>query len=160
MTDLTEIRLSRYFDAPPAEVYAAFVEPEQLAQWFGPLAYHCPVGDISVDARPGGHWRITMVANDDHEQRNPLDTTLIEVVPDELLVGYDTVTHFPGLPDGSTVTLSVEFRPEGRGTRLELRQGPFPDMIVGHATAGWGQSFHKLDGLLASPAQFRPGSSG
>ncbi len=159
MSELPEIHLSRYFDATPAEVYQAFVDPEQLAQWFGPLAFHCPVGDIDVDARPGGHWRLTMVANHDHDQRSPLDTTFVEVVPDQLLVGYELVTGFPGLPDGSKVTMTVELHPEGDGTRLELRQGPFSEAIVDHASAGWGQSFHKLDGLLATPAPFRPGGS-
>lgn len=159
MSELSEIHVSRYFDAPPAEVYQAFVQPEQLAQWFGPLAFHCPVGDIDVDPRPGGHWRITMVANHDHDQRHPIDTTFVEVVENQLLVGYEVVTGFPGLPDGSKVTMTVELHPEGDGTRLELRQGPFSDQMGAPAAAGWGQSFHKLAGLLASPAQFRPGGS-
>ena len=159
MTELSDIEISRYFDATPAEVYQAFIDPEQLGQWFGPLAYHCPVGEIDVDARVGGHWRLMMVANHDHDQRNPVSATLIEVVPDRLLVGYDIVRDFPGLEDGAKVTMSVELRPEGEGTRLELRQGPFPEMMIGHASTGWNQSFHKLDGLFASPAPFRPGSS-
>ncbi|MEZ5194198.1 MAG: SRPBCC domain-containing protein [Nocardioides sp.] len=118
------------------------------------------MGLIDVDPVPGGHWRLTMVANDDHERRSPLNTTLVEVVENQLLVGHEVVSGFPGLPDGSTVTLSVELHPEGDGTRLELRQGPFSEGMTGPATAGWGQSFHKLDGLLASPPQFRPGGRG
>jgi uncharacterized protein YndB with AHSA1/START domain len=156
---MTEVSISRYFDAPPALVYRAFVDPAHLAQWFGPLVFHCPVETIEVDARPGGHWRITMVNNDNPEWNSPIDTTFVEVIENQLLVGYDIAKGFPGIEDGTKLTLSLEFIEEGEGTRLELRQGPFPDPMSEMSSVGWGQSFHKLDGLLATPAQWRPGAA-
>lgn len=159
MTDTTyDVHISRYFDAPPAAVYRAFVEPEQLAQWFGPLVMHCPIDTIEVDARPGGIWKMTMVNNDNPEWRSPLNSTVVEVVENELLVGYEIAQGFPGMEDGTKITMSVEFHPEGEGTRLELRQGPFTEEMTELSTVGWGQSFHKLDGLFATPAKFRPGA--
>jgi uncharacterized protein YndB with AHSA1/START domain len=31
-----EITISRVFDAPPDLVYRAFVDPDQLCEWYGP----------------------------------------------------------------------------------------------------------------------------
>jgi len=156
MTDQSqEITISRYFDAPVSLVYRAFVDPDMLAQWFAPLTFHVPRDTISVDARPGGQWSMTMVNNDNAEWKSPINSTLAEVVENQLLVGYEITKDFPGIEDGTKITLSLEFAPEGNGTRLTLRQGPFPAELGEMSQTGWGQSFHKLDGLLATPEKFR-----
>ena len=51
--------------------------------------------------------------------------------------------------------LSIEFTPEGDGTRLLLRQGPFPELMREMSETGWSQSLYKLDALLHTPARFR-----
>ncbi len=164
MTDATapetyEVAISRYFDAPVNLVYQAFTDPEHLAQWFGPLMFSVPLDTVSIDPRAGGHWRMTMVGKDDTGWQSPIDATFTEVVENQLLVGYEVTTGVPGLADGTRLTLSIEFIPEGDGTRLELRQGPLPAQTREMAAVGWSQSFHKLDALLATPEKFRPGNN-
>ncbi|HEX2705220.1 MAG TPA: metalloregulator ArsR/SmtB family transcription factor [Candidatus Lustribacter sp.] len=160
MNDPTyEVCISRYFDAPPEMVYRAFVDPAQLAQWFGPLVFHVPASTVDIDARPGGHWRMTMVNNDDPQWQSPISSTFVEVVENRLLVGYELAQGFPGIEDGTKLSLSLEFLPDGDGTRLELRQGPFPEQLRTMSETGWGQSFFKLDGLLATPEEFRPSTT-
>lgn len=153
--DTYEVVISRYFDAPVEMVYQAFVDPEQLAQWFGPLAFHVPLDTVTIDARPGGVWQMTMVNNDNAEWKAPVSSTLVEVAENRLLVGYEVAQGFPDMLDGTKLTLSLEFRPEGNGTRLELRQGPFPEQMREMSETGWNQSLFKLAGLLATPARFR-----
>lgn len=156
MTDQAyEMTISRYFDAPPALVYQAFVDPAQMAQWFGPLTFHVPLDSIEVDARTGGHWKLTMVNNDHPEMASPVNSTLTEVIENELIVGVEIAKDFPGMADGTEITLRLAFTPEGDGTRLELRQGPFPEMMREMSETGWNQSLYKLDALLATPAKFR-----
>lgn len=150
-----EVTISRYFDAPPALVYQAFVDPEQIAQWFGPLAFHVPRDTVTIDAKTGGHWNMTMVGNDNPEWLAPVAATLVQVVENQLLVGYEIAKDFPGMADGTKMSLSIEFLPEGSGTRLEIRQGPFPEQMKEMSEVGWNQSFHKLDALLATPAKWR-----
>lgn len=156
MTETTfEVNISRYFDAAPDLVYRAFTDPQQLAQWFGPLMFVVPTDTVDVDVRTGGHWRMTMVGKDNPEWRAPVNATFTEVVENQLIVGYETAESIPGIEDGTKMPLSIEFIPEGDGTRLELRQGPFPEEMREMSAVGWNQSFYKLDALLATPAKFR-----
>ncbi len=55
MTTTSEISISRIFDAPRELVYRAFVDPDQLCQWFGPEGFSVPYESVQIDARPGGY---------------------------------------------------------------------------------------------------------
>jgi uncharacterized protein YndB with AHSA1/START domain len=135
---VTELRITRVFDAPRAAVYRAFVDPDQLASWFGPVGWSVPRDSVSVDAVTGGHQRLTMVNDEDPAQRSPVDATFAEVVENELLVG-----------EAAGLRLRIEFHDEpGHRTRLILTQGPYPADVEGQAREGWSSSFTKLDKLL------------
>jgi hypothetical protein len=55
----------------------------------------------------------------------------------------------PGVDGTLKATLRLEFHDEGAGkTRLELRQGPFPQDLGDQTKSGWESSFTKLDALL------------
>jgi uncharacterized protein YndB with AHSA1/START domain len=155
MSDSYEVKISRYFDAPVDMVYRCFVDPQQLAQWFGPLQFVVPTDSVDIDARPGGRWRMTMVNKDDASQSSPVNSTFEEVIENELLVGYEIATGFPGVEDGTKITARFEFTAEGDGTRLNITQGPFPEFMQEMSATGWGQSLFKLDALLQTPAKFR-----
>ncbi|MBK5217948.1 MAG: SRPBCC domain-containing protein [Propionibacteriales bacterium] len=150
MTETYELVISRHFDAPRELVYKAFTDPDQLAAWFGPAQFSVPRDTVSVDARVGGHMRLTMVNNDNPSWTSPVDSTFVEVIENQLLVGYELVKGFPGMEDGTKLTLSLAFIDEDGGTRLELRQGPFPEELRDMSHEGWMGSFTKLDTLLAS----------
>ena len=62
-TTTHEISLTRVFDAPPELVYRAFVDPDQLCQWFGPEGFSVPYESVHVDARPSGYQRLVMVSD-------------------------------------------------------------------------------------------------
>ncbi len=145
-----EISISRIFDAPPELVYRAFVDPDQLCLWFGPLGYSVPCETVQIDARPGGFQRFIIISDDDPTQRSAVETTLTEVVENELLVSHDEITGIPGTTGTISARLRLEFHEEdgGRQTRLELRQGPFTVDMGDEAKTGWDGSFTKLDLLL------------
>jgi uncharacterized protein YndB with AHSA1/START domain len=146
MTDM--IAITRVFDAPRELVYQAFTDPDQLAQWFGPVGATVPRDTVEIDARPGGYLRFVMTVPDIN-LRNPVDTTFTEVIENELLVGEMQAEGVPGVDGTLRGTLRLEFHDEGAGkTRLELRQGPFAPEIGEQTKAGWESSFTKLDALL------------
>jgi uncharacterized protein YndB with AHSA1/START domain len=144
-----EIAISRIFNAPRELVYRAFVDPDQLARWFGPVGASVPRDSIEIEARVGGHMRFLMTMDDDPGFRNPIDATFTEVIENELLVGEMQAEGVPGVDGTLKATLRLEFHDEGAGkTRLELRQGPFAREIGDQTKAGWESSFTKLDALL------------
>lgn len=54
-----EIVISRVIDAPRTLVYAAWTDPDQIQQWFGPEGMVIETKEI--DLKPGGIWRFDMV---------------------------------------------------------------------------------------------------
>jgi uncharacterized protein YndB with AHSA1/START domain len=149
MTVSRDITISRIFDAPREIVYRAFVDPDQLCQWFGPVGYSVPYESVQSDARVGGHQRFAMINDDDPAERSNIDLTFLEVVENELVVGHQDVEGIPGTTGNVRLRLRLEFHEEPGGkTRLELHQGPFPEPIGEDSVKGWESSFTKLDSLL------------
>ncbi|MEJ7706538.1 MAG: SRPBCC domain-containing protein [Nocardioidaceae bacterium] len=145
----TELVITRVFNAPRALVYQAFTDPDQLAQWFGPVGCSVPRDTVEIDARPGGHHSYTMVNDEDPSFRSPVNATYTEVIENELLVGTEDWEGVPGMQDGGTMTLRLEFHDEDGKTRLVIRQGPYTEQMKDMARQGWESSFTKLDMLLA-----------
>lgn len=145
-----ELVIERVFDAPRELVYRAFTDPDQLAQWFGPVGFSVPRDSVEIDARVGGRQRLVMVNDDDPSWSSPVDAVFTEVVENELLVGTEEWEGVPGLQEAGTMSLRLEFHDEEGGkTRLVVRQGPYTSQMEGMARQGWESSFTKLDALLA-----------
>jgi uncharacterized protein YndB with AHSA1/START domain len=144
-----ELTMTQVFDAPRRRVYQAFVDPNRLAAWFGPVGYSIPLDTVDVDARVGGHQRFVMVSDQDPEFRSPVDATLTEVIENELLVGEETWTGSDDvMPAGTVLRLRLEFHEEFGKTRLLLWQGPYRSDILEMVREGWASSFTKLEALL------------
>jgi uncharacterized protein YndB with AHSA1/START domain len=52
------VRVERLVSGSPEEVFAACVEPDRLARWWGPAGFSAP--SIELNAREGGRYRIAM----------------------------------------------------------------------------------------------------
>jgi len=144
-----ELVITRIFNAPRELVYRAFTDPDQLAQWFGPVGFSVPRETVDLDVRTGGHQRFTMVSDQDPNMTSPVNARFTEVVENELIVGTEDWEGVPGQQESSGMYLRIEFHDEGGKTRLVLRQGRYTAEMVQMATAGWESSFTKLDTLLA-----------
>jgi uncharacterized protein YndB with AHSA1/START domain len=145
-----ELAISRVFNAPRELVYQAFTDPDQLAQWFGPVGFSVPRESVEIDPRPGGVERFVMVSDADPTMTSPVDAKFTEVIKNELLVGVEDGSA-GGPQTAGPMSLRLEFHDEPGGqTRVELRQGPFPGDVVNMAREGWLSSFTKLDKLLAT----------
>jgi uncharacterized protein YndB with AHSA1/START domain len=144
----TDLVITRIFDAPRELVYRAFVDPDQLSAWFGPVGFSVPRDSVDIDAKVGGHQRLTMVNDADPTQASPVDATFVEVIENELLVGEQDTSEVPGL-GGAVMRMRLEFHDEPGGrTRLVVTQGPYLREIVDMAREGWESSFTKLDKIL------------
>jgi uncharacterized protein YndB with AHSA1/START domain len=105
---MTEVTITRIFDAPRERVWAAWTDPAQIARWWGKRGWSTPPESVTLDVRPGGVFRLNSVNVEDGREM-PLETTYSEVVePERLSFGPATVT-FTDLGDGRT---EMTFRTE------------------------------------------------
>ncbi len=79
-----ELYLTRIYNAPVKQVWNAWVDPEQVAQWWGPRGF--TVTTKRKDVRVGGDWLYTMLGPD--AVVYPNHTKFLEVEPYKHLV-YD-----------------------------------------------------------------------
>lgn len=105
---------SRVFAASPEQVYAAFSDPRQLAQWWGPKDFTNTF--TTFDLRPGGAWIFTMHGPDGANYPN--ESEFVEVVPNERIVfhhyrmmhWFKMTMTFAAQPGGQTkLTWQMQF---------------------------------------------------
>jgi uncharacterized protein YndB with AHSA1/START domain len=76
------LEITRVFDAPRKVVFAAWTDPKQVAEWWGPKGFTNPVCEL--DVRPGGAILIHMRAPDGVVY--PMSGVYKEIVPPEKIV--------------------------------------------------------------------------
>jgi uncharacterized protein YndB with AHSA1/START domain len=139
-----EATLVRIFDAPRELVWRAWTEPEQLAAWWGPQGMNTPVESLEMDLRPGGAFRLTMVAANGAQFRSEM--RYHEVVPPERLVfGWDAQQ---GIGAGTVTVTMVDL-----GGRTELTNhfaGYSNRKIMLGARTGTNQQLDKLTRHLSA----------
>lgn len=108
-----EIAITRIYDAPVKRVWEAWVEPEQVAQWWGPRGF--TLTTKQKDVRPGGTWTYTMHGPDGVDWPNK--TVFLEVEPESLLV-YD---HGANDDHPALFRVKVRFTAMGDKTKMEMR---------------------------------------
>lgn len=102
------IVLSRRYDAPRELVWKAWVEPQQVARWWGPDGFRTTIHEM--DVRPGGVWRFIMHGPDGTDYDNLI--RYVEVVKPERLV----YTH-----EAPLFHVTVFFDDEDGKTRVRMR---------------------------------------
>ena len=141
-----EIVTVRDFDAPRERVFAAFIDPELIPEWWG-LRRQTTTVDV-MDVRPGGSWRF--VCHDPDGGEDGFRGTYREVTPPERLV---YTFEWEGMP-GHVLVETVEFEELSERTRVtttslfhtpEERDG----MLSGGMEIGLNESYEALDELLA-----------
>ena len=112
--DKTSLQIRRIYKASVAAVYAAWTDPAQMKQWMGP-SDDFGESEVTMDVRVGGRYRIVMHAPDGEVHR--VGGVFREIVPDKKL---SYTWAWESTPERESL-VTVEFRPAGQGTELELR---------------------------------------
>ena len=137
------VRIIREFDAPPAKVFRAHVEPELFVQWNFPEGF--TVTFDAFDCRTGGAYRITMSGPD---MSGSVHGSFHDVIPGERIVQ----TFSPDAVPDCVVLEKHVFEDLGDGrTRLTaqslVESFEYRDAFL---DAGLVEAYTRLDGLLAS----------
>jgi uncharacterized protein YndB with AHSA1/START domain len=95
---MSEITITRVFDAPRELVWRAWTEPERLATWWGKRGWNARLDSIVIEPRPGGLFRVTTINADGAEMTT--EGRVAEIVEPERLAFADggsvTLTELPG----------------------------------------------------------------
>ena len=127
MTDRNVVHASftveRVYAAAPARVFAAFADPEKKKRWFkGPEEWGPP--DQKYDFRVGGEEH--SIGGPPGDPPHRFYNRYLEIIPDARIVYAYWMHH--GAPLASASVATLEFRPEGAGTRLVVTEmGAFLD---------------------------------
>lgn len=142
-----KLAMTRVFDAPRAQVWAAWTTPSQIAKWWGPNGFEVPESTIVLEPSKGGKFSLSM-HSEEHGIDVPMDAHFIEYVEGERLVYTEPE---PCLPEIKTVVGIVTFTDvEGGKTEVgfdvSMRTS---DQIRELSESGWVESFDRLAAVLA-----------
>lgn len=138
--------ITRDITAPRELVFDAITKPEHFAVWFGTAAVEVPQESLSMDVRPGGAFRATMILPDG----NRIDWAGEYVTVDPPAHLAMTLTDNPGAYAGLPVLFDLE-EIEG-GTRLTLSQdrADFSDEQVAATIAGYNAFIDEIVHIVSS----------
>lgn len=140
------VRITRDFDASPAQVFRAHTDPELVVQWLGPRRHTMTLDHW--DCRTGGSYRYLHVSDG---QEHAFHGSFHEVRADELIVQTFT---YEGWPSGVALE-KVVFTDLGDGrTRLVATSlvDSFADrdaFVTSGMEGGVREGYERLDELLA-----------
>ncbi|MBV9813151.1 MAG: SRPBCC domain-containing protein [Acetobacteraceae bacterium] len=135
------LTLVRRIKAPPARVYAAWIDPAQIARWWGPE----PTTVISAEAdpRPGGRYRVVFRSRDG--ERHDCRGSYHEVEQDRRLV---FTWSWVSTPERQSL-VTVEIRAIEAGSELTLTHAQFYDEAArDRHRGGWTGALEKLVAML------------
>ncbi|HZB36367.1 MAG TPA: SRPBCC domain-containing protein [Gaiellaceae bacterium] len=143
-----EVTVSRVFDAPRELVWKAWTDPGQFAAWFGGPPYTTPPSTVSMDVRPGGEWRATMVSDEDGSEL-PFQGVYREVEePERLVLTFDDPSE-PNNPNVEVLTITFTDLGDGRTEVVAHQAGHLPEEEYEKLKEGYSTFFDQLAEHLA-----------
>lgn len=135
------------FAAPPERVWAAWADPVQVAQWWGPDGFETPLDSVVVELRPGGRFELLMRETRTGDEF-PVRQEILEVSEPNLLVMRHEAVPEHGLLE--PIVTRLELHAHEGGTRLEVTGGPYPAEMGPNAEQGWVEQLEKLARVLSA----------
>ncbi len=138
-----EVIVTRVVAAGLVRAFAAWADPAQIVQWFGPEGFTLDTHEI--DIRPGGRWRFDMIAPDGTAFSNRI--TFLRIEPSRLIEA-DHGTDADDDPDRFRLLVTFDAQDNGK-TVVTLRQmHPTPErrgIVIGFGAVEFGgQTLDKL----------------
>jgi len=159
---ISEIVITREFDAPRERVWKAWTDPEMVKRWWGPEQFTAP--SIKIDLRVGGKYIFAMRGPAGTEWDKDMYSAGVykEIVPNEKLVVTDYFSDENGnklppaqygqdaaFPSEMKVTVLFEEIEKGK-TRLSIvypkpeTEAQFQALLKSGMQEGWNSSLNKL----------------
>jgi len=136
------LTLKRRLKAPPAKVFAAWIDPEKVKRWMGPGEIKAL--SVECDPRTGGryHWIMQNAAGETHD----VSGVYREVIPNEKLV---FTWAWKSTPERESL-VTVLIKPDGDGSLLTLTHEQFFDEDArDRHQHGWSGALDKMEQMFA-----------
>jgi len=147
--DTVELTMTRRFDAPVAEVFAAWTDPARIGRWIGPRGVSAEAKQMEL--RPGGAYAIAMRMPSG--EIKTVRGVYREIRPPERLVftwAWDGEDGKPGHETLATITFRVVGQEGSPATEMTFHHQRFADGAArDRHQGGWIGSFDKLAEFLA-----------
>ena len=146
MNDVPNSTIVRTFAATPESVFDAWVTPASFAAWWGGSGVEVPLDSVSMDVRPDGTWKATMIIGNGVPDIHWFGEFVEVDRPSKLVM---TLSDRPG---DARAHVTVNFTAVDDGTEMHFRQtgGSMTQDDYDQATAGWQTFFDAMDTLLAA----------
>ncbi|MBI5309953.1 MAG: SRPBCC family protein [Actinobacteria bacterium] len=141
------IDTGKTFDAPPARVFRAYVDPEQIPKWWGP-AYLTTTID-ALEPHHGGRWHF--VQTDPDGNVHGFRGVFHDVIDDERITW---TFEYEGAP-GHISLESISFEPTADGGTRVSTHAVFQTveardaMMTAGAESGMREGYERLEALLS-----------
>ena len=143
-----EIVLVKLLNHPRDKVFAAWMDPKALAEWYGPAGL-ASKSTRPISARAGSGGSTWWACSRAGQQRFPNLMRFLEIVPNERIV-MDYGTPDPDDPDRFRATVTFDEQTDGK-TVLTMRQlhpsAERRQVVIGFGAVEYG--LQTLDGLAA-----------
>ena len=137
------LTLKRRFNAPPAKVFAAWIDPEKVKRWMGPGEVKAL--SVESDPRVGGRYRWLMQAPSG--EQHDVSGVYREVIPDRKLV---FTWAWKTTPERESL-VTVDIKPDGTGSIMTLTHEQFFDEDArDRHNQGWTGAIEKMEKYLAT----------
>lgn len=135
-----ELEMTRFIRAPREKVFDAFTNEVALAAWHCPRGLH--VGDVAIDVRVGGRYRVTMVTKDGTVHGS---SGSYQVIERPSFLAYTWAWDGEGDIAARTTLIEVTLTEKDGGTQLHMRHTGFPDAAIrDDHNQGWTSVYNRL----------------
>lgn len=137
------LEISRSIKAAPADVFAAWTQPEHMKHWSAPEGMAVAIAE--VDLTPGGRFHIQM-KNAEGGEHNARGVYREIESPDRLVYTWTWDEH----PDAGESLITVEFKAIDGGTEVTMVHSGLPtEELVKEHEGGWASCLNRLETLYA-----------
>ncbi len=140
-SDKLSLEIKRFINAPRARVYAAWTDPAQLKEWWGPESVR--TRNFAADVRVGGKYRWDLINQEDEEMS--VFGEYRELVPGKKIV-FTWKWDDDDVWENRNSVVTVELFDAAGGTELHLRHEQLPSTESrDRHNEGWNSVLDRLE---------------
>jgi uncharacterized protein YndB with AHSA1/START domain len=140
----TSLHIKRFINAPRARVYAAWTDPAQLKEWWGPETVR--TRNFAADVRVGGKYRWDLINQEDEEMS--VFGEYRELVPGKKIV-FTWKWDDDDVWENRSSIVTVELSDRDGGTELLLKHEQLPsEESRDRHNEGWNSVLDRLGKFL------------